>query len=102
MHLKYAFLALFYFIGLYCSAQPIASFTTSRTKVCSGTKVYLNNTSTGATQYQWFIKDTLYSSNANDSIVMQEGCYALQSIKLIAYNTSSGVIWFISKNGGSI
>ena len=73
------------------AAQPTASFTTSKTKVCSGSKVMLTNSSTNATGFKWLIEDTLYSTSENDSVIMIGTCSDLQSIKLIAEDASKGL-----------
>ena len=64
-------------------AQPVAAFAPGRHKVCSGSTVTLTNQSTGSHAYKWFINEVFYSSSVNDSVVLFEPCYDLQSIKLV-------------------
>lgn len=72
-------------------AQPVAAFAPGRHKVCSGSTVTLTNQSTGSHAYKWFINEVFYSSSVNDSVVLYEPCYDLQSIKLVATDTLTGL-----------
>lgn len=72
-------------------AQPVAAFTPGRHKVCSGGTVTLTNQSTGSQAYKWFINDVFYSAAVNDSVVLYEPCYDLQSIKLVAIDTNNSL-----------
>ena len=72
-------------------AQPVAAFAPGRHKVCSGSTVTLTNQSTGSHAYKWFINEVFYSSSVNDSVVLFEPCYDLQSIKLVATDTLTGL-----------
>jgi hypothetical protein len=72
-------------------AQPVASFSLSRTKVCDGSMVLLSNGSTGANSFKWFVEDTLYSVSMNDSVAMQVDNWDLQSVRLVAANTITGL-----------
>ncbi len=72
-------------------AQPVAAFTPGRHKVCSGATVTLTNQSAGSQAYKWFINDVFYSAAVNDSVALYEPCYDLQSIKLVAIDTNTGM-----------
>lgn len=72
-------------------AQPVAAFSAGRHKVCSGGTVTLTNQSTGSQAYKWFVNDVFYSAAVNDSVVLYEPCYDLQSIKLVATDTITGL-----------
>lgn len=72
-------------------AQPVAAFVPGRYKVCSGGTVTLTNQSTGSQSYKWFINNVFYSAAVNDSVVLYEPCYDLQSIKLVAIDTNTGM-----------
>ena len=72
-------------------AQPNASFMVDKYKVCSGSTLNFNNTSTGSNSYEWFIEGIHYSSSRDTSVILIEGCYDLKEIKLIATDTSTGI-----------
>jgi hypothetical protein len=72
-------------------AQPLAAFTPGRHKVCSGSTVTLTNQSAGSHAYKWFINDVFYSAAVNDSVILYEPCYDLQSIKLVAIDTNNSL-----------
>lgn len=86
--MRYIYSILISFLCIAAHAQPVASFSVSRNKVCSGTKVVLNNTSTGATTYSWYVNDLFFSNNIHDSVILVEPCYDLQPIRLIAFNNA--------------
>ncbi len=75
-----------------CFSQVIAGFTVDKYNICSGTSIQLNNTSTGANRFEWQIEGVHYSYTKDTSAVLQEACYALQEIKLLAEDTVSGFI----------
>ncbi len=79
-----------------CYSQVIAGFTVDKYNVCSGTSILLNNTSTGANRFEWQIEGIHYSYARDTSAVLQEDCYDLQEIKLIAEDTVSGFLDSVS------
>lgn len=47
---------------------PVASFTTSPGSLCGLGTMTTNNTSTGATSYQWYVNGTPYSTSTNTTV----------------------------------
>ena len=86
--MRHLFCTLILLSGITAFAQPDASFTIDRNKVCSGTKVSFTNTSTGADSYSWYVNNVFYSNNLHDSAILTEPCYDLQPIMLVAFSTT--------------
>jgi hypothetical protein len=76
--------------GKLASSQPVAAFTPSRFKICSGTTFNLINSSTGANSFQWFVDGQFYSAAIDTSISLTENCYDMKAIKLIGCDTLMG------------
>lgn len=73
-------------------AQVNAAFSTDRYNICSGNTVQLTNLSSGANSFEWFIEGVHYSNAIDTTATLYEGCYDLKEIKLIAWDSISGII----------
>ncbi|MBP6334639.1 MAG: T9SS type A sorting domain-containing protein [Bacteroidia bacterium] len=71
--------------------NPIAAFSPSRYNVCSGTSIQLTNTSSWANSYRWFVEGIHYSDSEHVSVILYDGCYSLQEIRLVALDTLTGL-----------
>ncbi len=87
--MKYMTLLILLIWIVKADAQPNASFSLSRTKVCSGKGFSGINNSTGANRWQWKVDGVHYSSAFDTSFLYLEPCWDKKRITLWATDTIS-------------
>ncbi len=70
---------------LMTAVEPVAGFIADKTEGCSPLDVNFSNSSSNAIEYEWYLKNELFSTDTNTSFVFEEALNHIVTLKAIGY-----------------